>query len=333
MKESAPAANPTPDRTPPLSRVLPFFRTGFSEGTLILILLAFFAFLTVTSPNFLTLNNLSNLVRQVAIIGVVAIGMTLVIISAGIDLSVGSVVGFSNILVALLMTNGVPILPAILLALAAGTVLGVVNGVLIHDGRVPAFIATMGMMTTVRGLLMLISNARMIAGLPRPFLNFAQISILWLPSLFVVWLVMILIALLITKWMRFGRNVFALGSNSEAARLSGINIRATVYGVYGFSAFASAVAGILLTSRLANGIPTAGDGYELDAIAAAVVGGASLMGGEGTILGTVLGAMIIATLRNGGNLLGINPFILQIAIGSLIVAAVLIDQLNKRKKS
>jgi ribose transport system permease protein len=316
-----------------LARGVRFFRTGFSEGTLILILAALFVVLSLTSPTFLTLNNLSNLVRQVAIIGVVAIGMTLVIISAGIDLSVGSVVGFSNILVAILMVNGVPIIPSIILALIASTALGVLNGVLIHDGRVPAFIATMGIMTAVRGLLMLISNARMIAGLPKPFLNFAQISILWLPSLFFVWLVMIVIAVLITKWMRFGRNVFSIGSNPEASRLSGINIRFTVYGVYAFSAFCSAVAGILLTSRLANGIPTSGEGYELDAIAAAVVGGASLMGGEGTILGTVLGAMIIATLRNGGNLLGINPFILQIAIGTLIVAAVLIDQLNKRDKA
>ncbi|HEY9594125.1 MAG TPA: ABC transporter permease [Spirochaetia bacterium] len=316
-----------------LARIVQFFRTGFAEGTLILILIALFVILTVTSPTFLTLNNLSNLVRQVAIIGVVAIGMTLVIISAGIDLSVGSVVGFANILVALLMTNGVPIIPSIILALVASTLLGVLNGVLIHDGRVPAFIATMGVMTAVRGLLMLISNARMIAGLPKPFLNFAQINIVGLPSLFFVWLVMILIAVLITKWMRFGRNVFSIGSNPEASRLSGINIRFTIYGVYAFSAFCAGVAGILLTSRLANGIPTAGEGYELDAIAAAVVGGASLMGGEGTILGTVLGAMIIATLRNGGNLLGINPFILQIAIGTLIVVAVLIDQLNKREKA
>ena len=316
-----------------VSRIVSFFRTGFAEGTLILILVAFFVILSLTSPSFLTLNNLSNLVRQVSIIGVVAIGMTLVIISAGIDLSVGSMVGFANILVAVLMTHGVPIIPAILISLAAGAVLGVLNGVLIHDGRVPPFIATLGMMTAVRGLLMLISEARMIAGLPKPFLQFAQIDILWVPSLFFVWLVVILLSVVMTTLMRFGRNVFALGSNAEAARLSGISIRGTIYGVYAFSALASSIAGILYTSRLANGIPTAGEGYELDAIAAAVVGGASLMGGEGTILGTVLGALIIATLRNGGNLLGINPFILQIAIGVLIVVAVLIDQLNKREKA
>ena len=188
------------------------------------------------------------------------------------------------------------------------------------------------MMTAVRGLLMLISEARMIAGLPKPFLEFAQVDILWVPSLFFVWLVVILLSVVMTTLMRFGRNVFALGSNVEAARRSGISIRGTVYGVYAFSALAFSIAGILYTSRLANGIPTAGEGYELDAIAAAVVGGASLMGGEGTIQGTVLGALIIAMLRNGGNLLGINPFILQIAIGVLIVVAVLIDQLNKRER-
>jgi len=133
----------------------------------------------------------------------------------------------------------------------------------------------------------------------------------------------------VTQWTRFGRNVFAMGSNREAARLSGINLRLNTYGVYMVSGFLSGVAGVLMTSRLANGVPTAGQMYELDAIAAAVVGGASLMGGEGTIVGTVVGAMIIATIRNGGNLLGVNPFVLQVLIGVLIVVAVMIDQINK----
>jgi ribose transport system permease protein len=231
----------------------------------------------------------------------------------------------------MLLTQGMPIIPSLLLTFVAGSPLAVLNGVLIHDGRVPPFIATLGMMTGVRVLLMLISGVQMIAGLPRPFLHFAQINILWMPSLFFVWLVVIALSVVMTTVTRFGRDVFALGSNPEAARLSGLNIRATRYGVYAFSALTSSIAGILYASRLASGIPTAGDGYELDAIAAAVVGGASLMGGEGTILGAVLGALVIATLRNGGDLLGINPFILQIAIGVLIVAAVLIDQFSKRK--
>lgn len=176
---------------------------------------------------------------------------------------------------------------------------------------------------------MLISGARMVSGLDRAFTKFAQAKFLGLPSLFVVWVIIIIIAYIIMKKMVFGRNIYALGSNKEAARLSGINIRITTYGIYMFGAFASAVAGILMTSRLANGIPTGGTGYELDAIAAAVVGGASLDGGEGTILGTVLGAIIMATLRNGGNLMGINPFILEIIIGSLIVVAVLVDKIRK----
>jgi ribose transport system permease protein len=153
--------------------------------------------------------------------------------------------------------------------------------------------------------------------------------ILGIPFLFIVWVVIIIISWFMTNKMIFGRNVYAFGSNKEAARLSGINIRKTTYGVYMFSALLCSVAGILLTSRLGNGVPTAGSGYELDAIAAAVVGGASLDGGAGSVIGTVLGAMIMATLRQGGVLLGVNSFILEIIIGSLIVIAVLLDKLRK----
>ncbi len=315
--------------------VAKFFRlkekTAMAEGTLILILVAFFIFLTLSTDRFLTLHNLSNLVRQTSIIGIVAIGMTFVIISAGIDLSVGSVVGFSGIVIAMLLKAGVPILLAIPVTLALGTVIGLVSGIIIHNGKVTPFIATLGMMTIVRGVVMLLSGARMVSGLPKAFSHFAQLTIAGLPALFFVWLIVIICTMLMTKYLRFGRNVFAIGSNQEAARLSGINIQTNMYKIYGTCAFTASLAGILVTSRLANGVPTAGTGYELDAIAAAVVGGASLFGGEGSILGTVLGAMLIATLRNGGNLLGINPFILQIAIGVLIIAAVMVDQLSKNK--
>jgi ribose transport system permease protein len=300
-----------------------------AEGTLILILALLFIALSITSKSFLTVSNLSNLVRQTSIIGIVAIGMTFVIISAGIDLSVGSVVGFSGVFAGILMNRGVGILPSIILAIAVGTLIGLINGIVIFDGKVPAFIATLGAMTVVRGIIMLISGARMIAGLPKDFTRFAQLDFLGIPSLFLVWLIIIAAAIFILKRTRFGRNVYAIGSNEEAARLSGINIRINIYRIYAFCSFTAAVAGILMTSRLGNGIPTGGMGYELDAIAAAVIGGASLSGAEGTILGTVLGAIIMATLRNGGNLLGINPFILEISIGALIVIAVLID---KRKK-
>ena len=304
-----------------------------AEMTLIIILALFFVVLTILTPRFMSLRNMTNLVRQTSIIGVVSIGMTYVIMSGGIDLSVGSVLAVSGMTSALLMRSGVGPLPATIVALVVGVVLGIVNGVLIYDGRVPAFIATLGMMTAARGMVMLISGARMVTGLPDSFVQFAQGSLFGIPSLALVWLSVIALSVVVTTRMRFGRNIFAIGSNREAARLSGIDIRMTTYGVYAVSGLAAAVAGILMTSRLSNGIPTAGQMYELDAIAAAVVGGASLSGGEGTILGTVLGAIIIATIQNGGNLLGVNPFVLQMTIGVLIVAAVLVDQMNKRKQA
>ncbi|TVQ39701.1 MAG: ABC transporter permease [Spirochaetaceae bacterium] len=299
------------------------------EATLILIFVVFCIVLSILTPRFFTVQNLRNLVRQTATIGVVSLGMTYVIISGGIDLSVGSVLAFAGISGALLMVGGTPIVLAVIVALALGALLGLVNGIAIHEGRVPPFVATLGMMTAARGLTMLVSGARMVTGLPRPFVQFAQITIVGLPALFFVWLLLIIASIMVTQFSRFGRNVFAIGSNREAARLSGINIRLNTYGVYMVSGFMAAVGGLMMTSRLANGVPTAGQMYELDAIAAAVVGGASLMGGEGTIIGTVVGAMIIATIRNGGNLLGVNPFVLQVLIGVLVVVAVMIDQMNK----
>jgi ribose transport system permease protein len=300
-----------------------------TEGTLALLLLVLAIFLTIFTRGFLTGTNLSNLVRQTAINGIVALGMTLVIIAGGIDLSVGSVVGFSGILVALLMKNGIPILLAVLFAAGISFILGSLNGVMVFDGRIPPFIATLGSMAIIRGAIMLISSARMIAGLPKSFLDFAQATLFGIPSLFLVWLFLILLSLFITRMTPFVRNVYTIGSNIEVERLSGINIRFTTYMIYGLSGLMSGIAGILMTSRLANGIPTGGQGYEMDAIASCVIGGASLSGAEGTILGTVMGAFIIATLRNGGNLLGIDPFILQIVNGVIIVAAVYIDQYRK----
>ena len=301
-----------------------------TELYLVGLLAVLFLFFSVTSDVFLTVNNLKTLVRQVSIYGIIAIGMLVVIISAGIDLSVGSVTGLSGVVAALCMAGGMPIFISLIIALVSGLIVGLVNGILVHDGKVPPFIATMGTMTVVRAIIMLLTNASMISGQPQSFKRIAQTEILKIPFLFIVWVIMIIIAWFITKKTVFGRNVYAIGSNREAARLSGINIRKTIYGVYIFSAFVCSIAGILLTARLGNGVPTAGAGYELDAIASAVVGGASLDGGTGSVIGTVLGSMIMATLRQGGVLLGVNAFVLEIIIGSLIVVAVLIDKLRRK---
>lgn len=319
------------------------FKMGFGSGKtelfLVGVLLILFLVFTYLSPVFFTPFNLMNLLRQTAIAGIVAIGMVFVIISAGIDLSVGSVVGFSGIIVAMAMVAGVPVPLAILLAVGASACVGLVNGILIYDGKVPPFIATLGTMAVVRAMIMLITGARMVSGLPASFIRISGGSF-WpipalnfpgIPYLALVWIVLTLVAVFVIKKTVFGRAIFAYGSNPEAARLSGINIRKTIYGVYIYSAVMCGIAGVLLTSRLSSATPTAGMGFELDAIASAVVGGASLMGGEGSILGAFLGAIIMATLRQGGTLIGMNAFIMEIIIGSLIVVAVLLDQLRKKQ--
>lgn len=301
-----------------------------TEIFLLIVLALLFLTFGFSSPAFLKFDNLMKLLRQASIYGIVAIGMVFVIISSGIDLSVGSVLGLSGVIMAMCLSRGWSSITAILFSIAAGAVIGLINGILIYNGKVPPFIATMGTMTVTRALIMLITGAKMISGLPKSFTGISQLDICGIPFLFIAWFVVIVIAWFITKKTVFGRNMFAFGSNKEAARLSGINIRGTVYSVYIFSAIVCSIAGILMTARLGNGVPTAGNGYELDAIAASVVGGASLDGGEGSVIGTVLGAMIMATLRQGGILLGINSFILEIIIGSLIVIAVLLDKMRKR---
>lgn len=303
----------------------------FAERNLLFILIALVVVLSFSTNRFLSYNNLTNLLRQTSIIGVIAVGMTFVIIAGGIDLSVGSTLAFSSILASMMMRSGLPIFVAIILALLCGSALGALMGIIIHNGHVPPFIATLGGMTIIRGAVMLISSANKISGLPKQFTNFAVAKYLGIPGMVVVWVIMIIIGLFIAKYTVFGRNIYAIGSNEEAARLSGVKIGLTMYSVYAFCAFSSSIAGILMTARLGTGVPTAGTGYELDVVAAVVVGGASLTGAVGSIWGTVLGTIIIATIRNGGNLLGINTFLLDIIVGLLIVFAVLFDQFNKKR--
>ncbi len=298
---------------------------------LLFVLAALWIVLSIATPTFLTYNNLFNLGRQTAINGVIALGMTFVIVTGGIDISVGSIVAICSLFLALVLKAGMPVPLALLLMVLLSILLGLINGIVVFDGNVPPFIATMGMMIVARGIGMVISQARLITGLPMDFINFAQEAPLGIPSLVIVLGAMAVISGVILHKTSFGRSIYALGSSREATRLSGINIRFITYGAYAICALMSGVAAILLTSRLASGIPTAGEGYELDAIAAAVVGGASLNGAEGSIIGTILGAFIMSTLRNGGNLLGLDPFYLQIVIGILLVATVIVDQIQKRK--
>lgn len=311
-------------------------RRAFAEQNLVVILIVMGVFLSIaTRGSFYSWNNISNLLRQSSINGVVAIGMTLVIITGGIDLSVGSIVGLSGMIYAILTSNRGEIQIAsglaILISLGISALIGFGNAVAVHDGKVPPFIATLGMMTLVRGLVMYMSSGRMITGIPMGFREFSVATFLGLPALAWTWIILAAFMAFVLKYTMFGRNLYAIGSNKEAARLSGINIRLNMYSFYIVAGLFSGIAGLMLATRMAAGVPTGGQGYELDAIASAVIGGASLSGGVGTVVGTALGALIIQTMRNGGNLLGVDPFIMEIIIGAIIILAVFFDQYLKSR--
>ncbi|TYP48728.1 ABC transporter permease [Thermosediminibacter litoriperuensis] len=289
------------------------------------------AFFGLTSEKFLTVNNLLTVALQTAIIAIIAIGQTYVIITTGIDLSIGSNIAISGILASLLMINGYPILVAVTVGLLAGLIVGIINGLLVVYGDLPPFIVTLGTMSIVRGIGLVITGGIPISNLPEEFAYLGNGELLGIPVPVIIMAFLALVFGFILARTKLGRYTYAVGSNFEAARLSGINIPKTVVSIYAISGFLAACAGLILTARIVSGQPTAGMGYELDAVAASVIGGASLMGGEGTIVGTVVGAFVIGVLRNGLNLLNVSAFWQQIAIGVVIIGAVFFDR-RKRKK-
>ena len=294
----------------------------------ILVLLIFIAVLILTTSDFLTLTNLDNLVRQVMVFAVLSVGELFVILTGGIDLSVGSVLGLSGGVTALLLTGGMSVPLTILIGLLVGLGIGLINGLLVTRMGLPPFIATLGMLGAARGLVLLLTGAKTIAPLPDAFNIIANGYFLGLPSLFWILVLVAVIAAFVLGRTVFGRYIYAVGSNAESSRLSGVPVNWVLLAVYSISGLLAGFAGILTSSRLGAGIPTAGTGYELQAIAGAVIGGASLSGAKGRAIGAVLGALIMGLLNNGGNLLGIDPFYLQIAIGLLIILAVYFDNLQ-----
>ncbi len=286
---------------------------------------------SLTASGFLTLQNLDNNARQMAVVGILAVAETFVIITAGIDLSVGSLLGFGGILVALSLAHGLPIAGAIAIVLAVGTVVGVVNGGLINAAALPPFIVTLGMLGILRGLTQISGNGQQVAYNAATFTNFAVNSTFGVPNIFWVFVVICLLSGFVLHQTRRGRYMYAVGSNLESARRAGINVGATILTVYGISGFLAAIAGILLTARQAQGDPNAGTGYELDAIAAAVLGGASLFGARGSMLGTFLGVLLVQILTNGLNLLNFDPQVARIAEGALLILFVYLDRWRKPK--
>ncbi|MSO63337.1 MAG: ribose ABC transporter permease [Acidobacteria bacterium] len=290
------------------------------------------AVLWALTPHFLTVSNLLNIAQQTSINAIVAVGMTFVIISGGIDLSVGSIVALAGVALGAMLQTGYPLPVALAAALAAGTACGMLNGALVSVGGLPPFIATLGMMSAARGTALVFTEGRPISGFDDGFRVLATGSIGFVPAPVVVMILVYVVAHIVLTRTTFGRYVYAIGGNEEATRLSGVAVRFHKTLIYGTSGLISAVAAIVLTARLNSAQPIAGMMYELDAIAATVIGGTSLMGGQGTLAGTLVGALIMGVLRNGLNLLGVSSFLQQIVIGVVIVSAVLVDTMLKRHK-
>jgi ribose transport system permease protein len=299
--------------------------------TLLGLLLLLWLMLSFATPNFLTERNIPNLLRQGSMIAVLALGETFVIITAGIDLSVGAIAGFSTVVIAMLIQGGVAVWLAILITLAVGLAIGVFHAFGITRMGLPPFIITLATLTALRGIGLLMTNGSTISITNKAFTDFATLDFIGIPSLF--WMV-ILVAIpsyIFLSHTRWGRYIFAVGSNPESARLSGVRVHFILYLAYSLSGFFAAFVGVLLATRIGIGNATQADGWELQAIASSVIGGTSLFGAIGSVHGPLIGAFILATINNGANLLNVNSFWQRIVTGALIIVIVYFDGLRRRR--
>lgn len=287
--------------------------------------------ITVVSPKFLTVSNITNVFTQVSVNAIIAVGMTFVILTGGIDLSVGSTLAISGALSASIIKSTGNIFLAVVAAAVVGIVIGLINGLLISKGKLQAFIATLATMTIFRGLTLVFTNGTPISKLPEVFTSIGNAKIGFLPVPVLITIVVFAVAIYVLSQTRFGRYLYALGGNEESAKLSGINTDKIKTLTYVISGFVAAIAGVIITSRIGSASPNAGTGFELDAIAAVVIGGTSLAGGEGKISGTIIGALIIGVLNNGLNLMNVSPFYQSIVKGLVILIAVLLDKKSRKK--
>ena len=300
--------------------------------TLLGLLLLLWVGLSLSTNTFLTERNISNVMRQGSMVAIIAVGQTFVIITAGIDLSVGAVVGFCSVIVALLMVHGVGVPAAIGLTILLGVAIGAFHGFGIVQLGLPPFIMTLATLTALRGIGLLITNGQTISGLPNSFTDFSLASFFGIPSLFWMVILVSVPAYVLLGHTRWGRYLYAIGSNAEAARLTGVNVKAMIYLAYIVSAGLAAFVGVLLAARIGIGNATQGEGWELQAIASSVIGGTSLFGAVGSVQGPLLGSFILTTINNGANLLAINPFWQRIITGGLIIVIVYFDQLRRKRR-
>lgn len=289
--------------------------------------------MSIISPTFFTSRNLINVAKQASITSVIGVGMTFVLITGGIDLSVGSVMALSGTLAASVAVadKNMPILAVILVGAALGTLCGLINGVGVSYIGFPPFIMTLGMMTIARGIPLVYTNGTPIFGLSDAFNALANSRILGIPTLVYYMVVISIIGYVILSKTVLGRQIYGIGGNEEAARLSGVPVARLKMLVYVFSGFLAGIAGILICSRITSGNGTVAQGYEMNAISAAVIGGVSMTGGSGSVLGMVVGAMILTIIQNSFDIMGVNSFYQDIIKGIIILLAVFIDLRGKKK--
>ena len=301
-----------------------------------------FLLLAIIARNFVTPGNWTNIIKQTAVVGVTAVGMTLVIITGGIDLSVGSMNAFCCVICASVLSgygkeanSAIAIIIAVICCLAVGFALGSVNGILVSVVKLPPFIVTLGMMGAARGMALLYTNGASISIRESTvFRTISDGSVLGIPVPGLIMLGIFILGWILLNKTRLGYYIFAVGGNIEASRLSGIGVRSVIYAVYAIEGICTAIGALILTGRLGAGQPVAGDGLEMEAIAAVVIGGTSLAGGIGSMFGTLVGAFVSILIKNGLNLLNINAYWQQIAIGVAVVCAVAIDTtLSRQRKS
>lgn len=304
----------------------------YEKAGVLVILLAMCIILAIATDTFLTPRNLINVVRQIAFWAMIGLGSMCIIITTGIDLSPGSVAGVSGLLVAMAAQDpNTPLAVMFLIAIAVGVVFGAINGSLVAFGGIPPFIATLGTQITGRGIALLLSNGRPVNGLSDKFIFLGAGSIGPVPMPIIFLAILSMITWYMLKYTKTGRHIFALGGNEQAAIVSGVKTKFVKLFVYIFASVLAAISGLVLTARVASGQPSLGDGFELQAIAGAVIGGTSLSGGAGTVYGVICGTLVIGVLNNGMDLLSVNGYWQKIAQGVIIIVAVLLDVLRKRR--
>lgn len=303
-----------------LQKLLPF-----------LSLIVLFAGLAIASPHFLTSTNLSSVARQTAVINIMALGMTIIIIAGGIDLSVGAILAMGGLLGTMAMASGMSIMAGVAIGIGTGLLCGLLNGVLVSRLKIAPFIVTLGTLGIFRGTALIVSKGLPVHEIPAGFSFLGEGNFLYVP--FVLWLLLACAGAVhfILDHTKLGRYAFAIGSNPAAAVYAGIPVGTYTIAVYAIGGMLTGLSGMIEASRLMTGQPTAGQGYELQAIAAVVIGGGSLTGGEGSVVGTLIGAFIMGLLANGSDLLGISNYVQQVVIGTVIILAVTVDEVRKRR--